>query len=199
MRLIDKSASKRNVAQRHIGLKHVRSSQFDATPNHKGVGGVPECAPKGSRKVRLAAPYQRAQIFDKYATGDMPVDMVEHLPYLPCQQTLFYVARGPYHRLRIKLSSQQRGCLEDRAVRGLFLVKVANGCIQQCYYIVHPVTRTALTDLLTRLRFAHLSLHAAASDRGTVSAPEEDVDRELQWAKSPSMEGLRHSIRWRGL
>jgi hypothetical protein len=181
MRLIDKSTSKRNVAQRHIGLKHVLGSQFDATPNHKGVGGVPECAPKGSRKVRLAAPYQRAQIFDKYATGDLPVDIVEHLPYLPCQQSLFCVVRGPCHRLWIKLSSQQRGCLEDRAVRGLFLVKLTNGCIQQCYYIEHPV----------------LSLHAAASDRRTVSAPEEDVDRELQWAKSHSIEGRSHSIRWR--
>jgi hypothetical protein len=38
MRLIDKSTSKRNVAQRHIGLKHVLGSQFDATPDHKRVG-----------------------------------------------------------------------------------------------------------------------------------------------------------------
>lgn len=60
MRLIDKSAFKRNVAQRHIGLKHVLSSQFDATTDHKGMGGVAECAPKGARKVRFAAPHQRA-------------------------------------------------------------------------------------------------------------------------------------------
>jgi hypothetical protein len=39
-------------------------------------------------------------------------------------------------------------------------VKVTNGRIQQRYYIVHPV-----------------SLHC----RGTVSVPEKDVDRELQW------------------
>jgi len=38
MRLIDKSTSKRNVAQRQIGLKHVLSGQFDATPDDKGVG-----------------------------------------------------------------------------------------------------------------------------------------------------------------
>jgi hypothetical protein len=38
MRLIYKSTSKRNVAQRHIGLKHVLGSQSDATPDHKGVG-----------------------------------------------------------------------------------------------------------------------------------------------------------------
>ncbi|SRR6266481_2978207 len=60
MRLIHKSTSKRNVAQRHIGLKHVLRSEFDATPDHKGVGGAPECAPKGARKVRFATPYQRA-------------------------------------------------------------------------------------------------------------------------------------------
>jgi hypothetical protein len=38
VRLIYKSTSKRNVAQRHIGLQHVLGSQFDATPDHKGVG-----------------------------------------------------------------------------------------------------------------------------------------------------------------
>jgi len=165
MRLIYKSASKRNVAQRHIGIKHVVSSQFDATPDHKGMGGVPECAPKGARKVRFAAPHQSAEIRDKHATSDMPVDIVEHLPCLPCQQTLFSVVFGSFQRLWINLAPQQRGCLEYRAVRRLFLVKVTNGRIQQCYYIVHPVTRSALTDLLTSWRFADLSLHAAASDR----------------------------------
>jgi hypothetical protein len=58
MRLIHKATSKRDVAQRHIGLKHVFGSQFDATPDHKGVGGVPEYAPKGARKVRFAATHQ---------------------------------------------------------------------------------------------------------------------------------------------
>jgi hypothetical protein len=94
MRLIYKSASQRNVAQRHIGLKHVLGSQFDATPDYEGVGGVPECAPEGARKVRFAAPHQSAQICDEYAAGDMPVNIVEHLPYLPCQQTLFSVVRS---------------------------------------------------------------------------------------------------------
>jgi hypothetical protein len=132
MRLIYKSTSKRNVAQWHIGLKHVLGSQFDATPDHKGVWGVPECAPKRARKVRFAAPHQSAQICDKHATGDMPVDVVEHLPCLPSQQTLLSVVRGLFHRSWINLPSQQRGCLEYRAVRGLFLVEVTNGCIQQC-------------------------------------------------------------------
>jgi hypothetical protein len=129
MRLVHKSTSKRNVAQRHLGLKHVLSSQFDATPDHKGVWGVPECAPKGARKVRFAAPHQSAQICDQHATGDMPVDIVEHLPCLPCQQMLFSVVRGPFDGLWINLPSQQRGCLEYRAVRRLFLVKVTNGRI----------------------------------------------------------------------
>jgi hypothetical protein len=187
MRLIYESASQRNVAQRPIGLKHVLGSQFDATPDHKGVGGVPETAPKGSRKVRLAAPHQCAQIFDEHATGEMPVDIVERLPYLPFQQTLFAVVRGLCHGSWIKLSSQQRGCLEYRAMRGLFLMKVTDGRIQQRYYIVHPV----------------VSLHAAASDRGTVSAPEKDVDRELQWTKSPPIGGfppdsVLDSNPWRG-
>ena len=122
----------------------------------------------------------------------MSVDIVEHLPCLPCQQTLFSV-RGPFHRSWINLPSQQRGCLEYGAVRRLFLVKVADGCIQQCNYIAHPVTRSALTDLRTGLCFAELSLHC----RGTVSAPEEDVDRELQWTKAPSIEGLPRSNRRR--
>src|ERR1700733_10838318 len=103
----------------------------------------------------------------------MPVDIVEHFSCLPCEQILFPVVRGPYHRLRINLPSQQRGGLEYDAVRGLFLVKVANGRIQQCYYFVHP----------------DLSLHC----RGTVSVPEENGDRELQWTKAPSIGGLPRS------
>ena len=79
--------------------------------------------------MRFAAPDQSAQICDKYATGDMPVDVVEHLPCLPSQQTLLCVVRGPVGRLWINLPSQQRGCLEYRAVRRLFLVKVTNGRI----------------------------------------------------------------------
>jgi hypothetical protein len=107
--------------------------------------------------------------------------------------------------LWINLPSQYRGCLEYRAVRRVFLVKVTNGRIQQRYYSVHPVTRSALTDLRTGLRFADLSLHC----RGTVSVPEADVDRELQWTLSPPIEGLPNTPcpamtrsstnnRWRG-
>ena len=107
MRLIYKPTSKRNVGQRHIGLKHVLGSQFDATPDHKGVGGAPERAPKGARKVRFATPYQRTQICDRHATGDTLVDMVEHLPCLPCQQPLFSVVRDAFHRLWINPPSQQ--------------------------------------------------------------------------------------------
>jgi len=135
----------------------------------------------------------------------MPVDIVEHLPCLPCQQTLFSVVRGSFYRLWINPPSQQRGCLEYRAVRRVFLVKVTNGRIQQRYYIVHPVAGSALTDFLTDFRFADLSLHC----RGTVSVPEKDVDRELQWTKSPPNEGLpstpcpampqsSSNYRWRG-
>jgi hypothetical protein len=85
MRLIYKPTPKRNVAQIHIGIKHVHSSQFDATPDHKGVGGAPECSLKGAREMRFAAPHQSAEIRDKHATGDMAVDIVEHLAGLPCQ------------------------------------------------------------------------------------------------------------------
>src|ERR1700733_1388252 len=121
----------------------------------------------------------------------MPVDIVEHLPCLPCQQALSSVVRGPFDGLWINLPSQQRGCLEYRAVRRLFLVKVTNGRIQQCYYMAHPVARSALTGLRTDLRFADLSLHCG----GTVSTSEKNVDRELQWTKAPSIEGLPHSHR----
>jgi hypothetical protein len=41
MRLIHKATSERNIGQRHIGLKHVLGSQFDATPDYEDVGGVP--------------------------------------------------------------------------------------------------------------------------------------------------------------
>jgi streptogramin lyase len=59
--------------------------------------------------------------------------------------------------------------------------------------MIHPVARTALTDLRCGLRLAELSLHC----RGTVSAPAKDVDRELQWTKAPSMEGLPRNHRRR--
>jgi hypothetical protein len=65
--------------------------------------------------------------------------------------------------LWINLPLQQRGCLEYRAVRGLFRVKVPNGRIQQCYDIAHPVARSALTDLLTglgyRQRLSEVTIH----------------------------------------
>ena len=82
--------------------------------------------------MRFAAPYQRAQICDGHATGDVPVDIVEHFACLPRQQTLFSVVCGCFRRLRIDLSSQQRGCLKYRAVCRLFLVKMSDGRIQQC-------------------------------------------------------------------
>jgi hypothetical protein len=117
----------------------------------------------------------------------MPVDMVEDLACLPCQQMLSPSVGGPLYRSRINLPTQQRASLDYRTVRGLSLVKVSHGRIQQCDYMIHPIARSALTDLQTELRFTDLSLHC----RGTVSAPEKDVDRELQWAKAPSIEGLR--------
>ena len=60
MRLIRKSASKRDIAQGHIGLQHILGSQFDPTPDHKSVGGVSEGASKGARKMRFAAPHEGA-------------------------------------------------------------------------------------------------------------------------------------------
>jgi hypothetical protein len=93
----------------------------------------------------------------------MPVDIVQHLPCLPCQQTLPSVVRGPFHRLRINLPLQQRGCLDYRAVRRLFRVQVTNGRIQQCYYMVYPVARSDLTGLLTglgyRQRLSEVTIH----------------------------------------
>jgi len=88
--------------------------------------------------VRLAAPHQSAQICDQDATGDMPINIVEHFACLPCQQTFFSGVRGSFHRLWFDLSSQQRGRLEYRAACGLFLAKVANGRIQERHDIVHP-------------------------------------------------------------
>ena len=85
MRVIDKSGSKRNVAQRHIGIEHVLGSQFDATPDHEGVGGVAECSFEGARKVRFAALDERTQVCDQYSVRNMPIDMLEHFPGLPCQ------------------------------------------------------------------------------------------------------------------
>src|ERR1700678_2129463 len=101
--------------------------------------GVTECAPEGARKVRFAAPHQSAEICDGHATDDMPVDMVEHLPCLPCQQTLFPVFCGPVRGLWINLSSQQQGSFDYRAVCRLSVAKMPNGRVQQCYYMVHPI------------------------------------------------------------
>ena len=128
----------------------------------------------------------------------MPVNMVEHLSGLPCQQALLASIAGPFHRLWIDLPSQERGCLEYRAVRRLFLVKVADGRIQQCYDSVHPVARPALAEVRTGLRFARFCWHRGCSlDGATVAAPYGDVDRELQWQKYPPIEGFPHDRRQR--
>ena len=66
----------------------------------------------------------------------MPINIVENFACLPCEQTLFSIVRS--HSLWVDLPSHQRGRLEYRAMRGLFLAKVSNGRIQQRYYIVHP-------------------------------------------------------------
>jgi hypothetical protein len=93
----------------------------------------------------------------------MLVDVVEHLPCLPGEQTLFTVSRGSFHRLWINLPPQQQGSLDYRAVRRLSLVKVYNGRIEQCYYMMHPAARSALTDLLTglgyRRRLSEVTIH----------------------------------------
>jgi hypothetical protein len=159
MRLIHESTLKRNLAQGRISLKHVLSSQFDATPHHKCMWGAPECAPEGARKVRFATMHERAEIRDKYATGDMPVEMVEHLSSLPCQQTLFSLVGTLFRGLRVHLPAQQRGCFTYRAVRRLFVVKLTDGRIQQGYYMVDPVPRSHLTDVQTDLPLADFNLH----------------------------------------
>ncbi len=109
--------------------------------------------------MRFASLHERAQIRDKDAIGDMPVDMLEHLARLPCQQTLFSVARTLIRGLRVHLPAQQRGCFKYRAVRRLFVVKLTNGRIQQGYYVAHPVGRSPLADVRTRLHLADLGLH----------------------------------------
>jgi len=50
-----------------------------------------------------------------HATGDMPVDIVEHLsvPAMPAN-AVFRRPPAPSHRLWINPPSQQRGCLEYR-------------------------------------------------------------------------------------
>jgi hypothetical protein len=106
MRLIHKSTSKRNVTQRHIGLQHVPSSQFDATPDYEGVGGVPECASKGARKVRFAALNECAEIRDEYRPCDMTINIVTHLARLPGQQAPPSVGALSRSR-RLNLLSQQ--------------------------------------------------------------------------------------------
>ncbi|MGB6309380.1 MAG: hypothetical protein WBF89_16460 [Steroidobacteraceae bacterium] len=48
-------------------------------------------------------------------------------------------------------------------MRRLSLAKVSNGRIQQCYYMVHPVARSGLTDLLTAIgycqRLSEVTIH----------------------------------------
>ncbi len=89
--------------------------------------------------MRRAALYERAQICDQHAMGDMLVDMVQDLASLPCQQALFSVVRTLCCGLRIHLPAQQGGCFEYRAVRRLFMVKLTHGRIQQGDDVVHPV------------------------------------------------------------
>jgi len=73
----------------------------DAGSQRRGVST--RMCPKGARKSALrCAPPERIDL-RRARDGDLPVDIVEHLPYLPCQQTLFAVVRGPFHKLWINL------------------------------------------------------------------------------------------------
>ena len=83
VRLIHKPAAQGNIAQGCLGLQHVLSGQLDAAPNHEGMRGKSERPPERTRKVRLAAFHDCAQIRDQYASGDVVVDVFDHFPDLP--------------------------------------------------------------------------------------------------------------------
>jgi hypothetical protein len=48
VRLIAEPAAQRDMAQGFFGLQHVLSRQLDAPPDHEGMRGLAECAPKGA-------------------------------------------------------------------------------------------------------------------------------------------------------
>jgi hypothetical protein len=129
MRLVHKSASQCDVTQGRIGLQHVLSGQLDSPPDNECMGGVTERAPEGARKMCLTALYERAQIGNQYASGDVTVDMFDHLAYLPGQQPLLAVVLV-LRRLRMYLPPQQRSGLQQRAVYRLLVAKLTEGRVQ---------------------------------------------------------------------
>lgn len=99
--------------------------------------------------MALTELHELAEVCDLQATGNTPIDMIEHLPCLPCQQTLFSGVRIPWRRMRIRLPPQHRDCFEDRAVCGLLVMKLPDGHIEPLDHLVHPFMR----------QFRTLSLH----------------------------------------
>jgi len=99
----------------------------------------------------LAALHQCAQIRYRYASRDVSINMLHHLSYLPCQQSLLSVVRTLLRVLRSHLFAQQRSCFKYRAVRNRFVMNLANGCIEQRNHIPHPFARWVRAKMKTGL------------------------------------------------
>jgi hypothetical protein len=92
--------------------------------------------------VPFAELQERAKVCNQQATGNMPVDMFDHLLCLPSQQTLLSAVSMLLRRLRILLPPQQRECFEYRAVCRLFVTKLPDSRIEQRDQVVHPFLMT---------------------------------------------------------
>ena len=86
VRLVGKTALRRDVTQGRIGRKHVLRGQFHAASYDESVRRYPKCTLEGAGEVRTAAQNERAEIGDEDRPGDMSVNIVAHLARLPGQQ-----------------------------------------------------------------------------------------------------------------
>jgi hypothetical protein len=170
MRLVDESASQRDVAQGRFSLQHVLSGQLDAFLDHEGMRWLSEGAPKGAREMRFAELKERAELRDKHRTCDMTIDIGTHFARLPGEQAPSSVWSRSCD-FGINLLTQQRGCFKYRAVNRLFVMKLTSSRIEQRDYVVHPFARSRRTWIRYRQRLFEVTIHYRSLPLHSTSDP----------------------------
>jgi hypothetical protein len=136
MCLVGESALQRYVAQGRFSLQHVFSRQLDATPDHEGVRCLSEGTPEGTREIPFAELNERTQIRHSYPIRDMTINVGTHSARVPGGQAALS-GESPWRELGVDLHTQQRNCIEYRAVSHLLLIDLICSRIEERHYLAH--------------------------------------------------------------
>lgn len=160
MSLIRESASQRDLGQGCIRLKQVLCGKRQATADHESMRWLAKCARKRAGEVRFAELDNCAEISNENSLCNMAIDIVTHLPHLPCQQAPSCNSML-LHRLRVNLLLQKARRLQYGALRTrVFVAKLSSGRIQQGNDMVHPLLRSFRTCGCIHQRLCQLSFRS---------------------------------------